>query len=595
MPVILRRLAARLRAEDGFTLVTVMGTLVVVGLFAAAAFAAADGDLRPSMNDRERKEAYAAAEAGINDYLARLGAQTDYWKTCTTAGTKPKTDAAYVPLNDPNPTVAARRWKTVPGSTAEYSIEILAANGKAACDTADPAGTFIDTDSGTFRIRSTGRASATAKTRRSIVTTFRRKGFLDYIYFTDLENVAPALMTREVGGLNNRENPSRGGRDIVRWAEQQCSKYWRDKRGDERFIGTNTELAGKQTGSNAAQSASWTSVEEQCGEIRFFGEGTDETRKDKILGPFHTNDEIRVCGQVQFGRRPADDIEIVGAGPNGTGTGWMPLCTGSAMVVNQPGETLGDRGTYIRRAAPIALPPSNVQLRNEALPAYRFVGRLKISLEGDRMTVLETAKRESGQTVPAGTSIPLPLDGVVYVSNDNVACKYDPLNPYGASAACGDVYVEGVYQKNLTINAANDIVVTNDIQRDGDVMLGLVSDGWTRVYHPTTGCSASGGGTNTLPDKNLTIQAAILSVQQSFTVDSFWCGARVGVLTVEGAIGQRYRGPVATSGGSTNTGYIKNYVYDDRFRFRTPPRFLDPVQSAWKVKNQFEQIPAATS
>jgi hypothetical protein len=87
------------------------------------------------------------------------------------------------------------------------------------------------------------------------------------------------------------------------------------------------------------------------------------------------------------------------------------------------------------------------------------------------------------------------------------------------------------------------------------------------------------------------IQAAILALNHSFIVDNWDCGARLGDLNVEGAIAQYYRGPVGTSGG---TGYLKNYVYNDRLRYREPPYFLDPVQSAWRIARQTEVLPSRT-
>jgi hypothetical protein len=89
--------------------------------------------------------------------------------------------------------------------------------------------------------------------------------------------------------------------------------------------------------------------------------------------------------------------------------------------------------------------------------------------------------------------------------------------------------------------------------------------------------------------QNVTIEAAILALAHSFVVDNFRCGARLGTLNVTGAIAQRFRGAVATTGG---TGYTKNYVYDDRLKYRSPPYFLDPVQAAWKVNRSNEQVPA---
>jgi hypothetical protein len=93
--------------------------------------------------------------------------------------------------------------------------------------------------------------------------------------------------------------------------------------------------------------------------------------------------------------------------------------------------------------------------------------------------------------------------------------------------------------------------------------------------------------------KDVKIDAAILALSHSFIVDNYACGAKLGTLTVEGAIAQRYRGPVGTSGGSGGTGYIKSYGYDDRLRYRSPPYFLNPVAASWKIVRTNEQVPAA--
>ena len=87
--------------------------------------------------------------------------------------------------------------------------------------------------------------------------------------------------------------------------------------------------------------------------------------------------------------------------------------------------------------------------------------------------------------------------------------------------------------------------------------------------------------------------AAILSLNHSFTVDNYYCGAPLGTLTVNGTIGQKFRGPVGRGGGSGKVnGYTKDYNYDDRLRFRAPPHFLDPVQAAWRIQRYTEQVPA---
>jgi hypothetical protein len=93
--------------------------------------------------------------------------------------------------------------------------------------------------------------------------------------------------------------------------------------------------------------------------------------------------------------------------------------------------------------------------------------------------------------------------------------------------------------------------------------------------------------------RNIEIDAAILTLQHSFIVDNYNCGAPLGTLTVKGAIAQRFRGPVGTGGSAIATGYQKNYVYDDRFKFINPPYFLTPLQAAWEVIRYTEQIPPA--
>ena len=117
------------------------------------------------------------------------------------------------------------------------------------------------------------------------------------------------------------------------------------------------------------------------------------------------------------------------------------------------------------------------------------------------------------------------------------------------------------------------------------------------MYHPVTRSNWNDADscTNATPGtmQNVTIEAAILALTHSFIVDNFRCGAGLGKLSVIGAIAQKYRGAVGTGRAGKPTGYIKNYDYDDRLRYRSPPFFLDPVQAAWKVNRSNEQVPGA--
>jgi hypothetical protein len=116
-------------------------------------------------------------------------------------------------------------------------------------------------------------------------------------------------------------------------------------------------------------------------------------------------------------------------------------------------------------------------------------------------------------------------------------------------------------------------------------LLGLVANNYVSVFHPV---DDDGDNLNipghSSPFNNATIQAAILSVQHSFRVQNFDDGNPLGNLNITGAIAQEFRGAVGTfSGTSSVSGYTKNYVYDTRLKYLSPPYFLDPVKSAWGV------------
>ena len=124
--------------------------------------------------------------------------------------------------------------------------------------------------------------------------------------------------------------------------------------------------------------------------------------------------------------------------------------------------------------------------------------------------------------------------------------------------------------------------------------MGLVAANFVRVYHPTRPLVEQLRPARRPAYSAVTqIDAAILALAHSFVVDNYDCGSALGSLQVNGAIAQYYRGTVGTgSGTNISTGYAKDYNYDDRLKYRSPPNFLDPVQTRWDVVRQTEQKPA---
>ena len=66
------------------------------------------------------------------------------------------------PWNGVSPTIDPRRWRNVPGSAAQYTVELLPAARFTTC-VAGNQKSLVDLTTGTFRLRFTGRPSPTSK------------------------------------------------------------------------------------------------------------------------------------------------------------------------------------------------------------------------------------------------------------------------------------------------------------------------------------------------------------------------------------------------------------------------------------------------
>lgn len=614
----LRRLFRRASNDDGFSMVVTIGAISMLMATAAISMQAISNDQPHAQDDRERKAAFAAAEAGLQVYMHKLAVDASYWTRCAVPA-----DGVNLNWNKPNPPAAEgtdpRVWKNLPDGTAAYTMEILPANDEPRCLVTEPEDTVVDKKTATFRIRVTGQARTPTGTRvggkRSLIATFKRRSFLDFIYFTDFEVMDPITYTgfttvRNDPTLENPgANPNPGGaqRNIVQWGNDACAQYaylrgegnrFRD---DQRFNGNRNRGAGVHRNGN------WQDLlGQKCSEIRF-------VTGDLVQGPLHSNDSIMICGQPIFGRSPQDLVETSAPGdgrsgltPNNTTTSWRPdtSCSGNAPGVNYAGKSVTSqtRGTWKYGTDKIVLPPSNRSLSDEAPNEYTFVGQTTFNLQSNGIYV---TGRDKNGTPYSNTRVNYPGNGVIYVEDSTTAplCSrgYDLGDPYGTISGdtrqgCGIANVMGTYNQSLTIGAADDIVIRGNVRKSGAVLLGLIANNFVRVYHPVTSQSNCRSGSSTSNASgsltNPTIEAALLTLTHSFIVDNYMCGSDLGELTVEGAISQKFRGPVGTGGRNSGSGYIKNYIYDDRLQVRSPPSFLDPVQASWRIKTYQEQAPA---
>jgi type II secretory pathway pseudopilin PulG len=496
------------RNEEGFSLVVVIVALTIGSLLTIAALAAATGDLPSARKSQDRKSAYAAAESGLDYYKYKLSLNNDLWKTCYGA------------------------TRTVPNTNESYTITPLPANGQTACSTGAPEGSMIDARTGSFRIRSTGTAGGV---KRTLVATFRRKSFLDFIYYTTFETTDPPLY------------PTSTSPRSASWAATNCQQPRASRPSD-------------------------------CDDIQF-------ASGDRINGPLHTDDDLLVCGGTTFGRLnrdPPDQIEV-----SGPPSGWHRASGGSCSA------SPTWNGPLLPNSTALGMPDSNATLANAA--NVNYYGTTNIVLRGSVMDV--TTRNAAGTADVTYTGAAIPDNAVIYVHNAGNGCSRTdlPTNPgnYDTRDGCANVFISGDYAKDITIGTDKDIIIRGNVVRTqvggvpADVEMGLIATSYVRVMH---GINASGNNDPAYTLNDVTIESAIMSVQHSFIVDNWNEGARLGTLTVFGAIAQKFRGPVGTS---APTGYTKSYNYDDRMHYRNPPSFLDALSAAWEIVRSNEQVPAS--
>ena len=518
--------------ESGFTMITTMMAMTLVIALSAVAVAAVTGDIHSSRDDLDHRRAFEAARAGINDYVYHLHKDTSYWSRCTNVEEPSAVNQAG--------STAKRRF--VPGNTGgSYAIELLPSSTQkefTQCSTANPGPSMLESSGllkGTFRIRSTGFSGSS---KVAIVATFKPATFLDYVYFTQRETSDPVTY--------GFANPSAA----LEGAYSQCSKSIAEGRYAAKIPATN----------------------QYCDTISFV-EG------DSINGPMHTNDAFVICGKPTLGRNAFDSVEV-----SGPPKGWFSTREITTSGSNCTGGSNNFKGAFTSSAPVITPPPTNSALNKIA--ERRFTGQVRICLSGNNMTV--GAGKTCNETVQY--SGPIPANGVVYVSSGVCTTSYSPFTAtYPATSGCGNAYIHGEYSGQLTLATENDIIIDGNLIHSGEGVLGLVANNFVRIYHPFSTaekstqtahneCNSGSNGPGSIT--NLRIDAAILAINHSFIVDHYDCGAMLGTLTVNGAIAQKYRGAVGTTG---NSGYLKNYTYDDRLRYLEPPSFIEPQQTDWVV------------
>ena len=190
-----------LSAEHGFTMAAVMLVMLATSILAGRRVRGRRrATSRSPATSQDRKQAYAAAEAGIEYYLYQLTRDNDYWTNCADVDDPGDGQPSPVNLEDPG---AHRTLAHARPSTEAQVLDRAAAGQRRGRRATRPTrgDDARHENSGTFRIRSTG---VSRGVKRSIVTTLRRTSFLDYLYFTDYEASDPLTLRRSTTDQNTR-------------------------------------------------------------------------------------------------------------------------------------------------------------------------------------------------------------------------------------------------------------------------------------------------------------------------------------------------------------------------------------------------------
>ncbi|GAB3121829.1 hypothetical protein [Glaciibacter psychrotolerans] len=563
----------RTESERGFAMVMVLGIGVVLLIVMVTAMTFSVGGLKKAKQDQDSAGALSAAYAGVDEYQSRLTGDSSYGQYGNKkADLTVKTGSKVIPPISPNPAFdvdKAGGWASVQGSggTAWFRYEVDNSRFQ---------------DSGVLRVRSTGKVG---EATRSVVANLKGRGFIDFLYITDYEIQDPQF-TVDGAGKSTCIDP----------------KYaW--------------EVTGFRTG---------------CTEITFAG-------GDILNGPVHSNDVMHICDatftMTVTSAYPTYPHYSKTTGGNGgatcTGQKWGTPPTGGPPSVDSSvtfpktnsdmrRETQVDQPQDVPRPGCLYTGPTKITFTNDGYMTVRSPWTLYTQAGAKQAPAAGVILAECGtpgtgglgsvagqkikvpdnnlifvQAVPGGSADPnywastppspgftgctgvdttVVGNGIGYPSKVGSTFEVAPsTTAYGCRN--GDVFIQGALKGRATVAAANYVYVTGeltyaDVDRD---MLGLVGNHAVWVWNPV-----DKNNKTLLTDGFRTIQAAILSVDNTFMVQNYNLGSKRGELRVTGAIAQKYRGIVSQNGG-----YVKRYNYDGRLKTTAPPKFLTPVSTTY--------------
>jgi len=598
---ILRLLRAVRHREDGVVLPAVIGIGIVITILVFTGAAISTSGAVKYLTDSNSENAMQAAYAGAADYQSRLTNDNSYWHY---GAATPFTTGSTFTGTASNPafgTTVGGTWATVSGSGGAETYRYEVNNSK-----------FAST--GAVQLRVTGRSG---NQTRSLVATVRGTGFIDYLYFTDYESSNPALTGETQNGNGSLSCLSVHMTDPSYSTSTACDPV-QFRAGDVLAgpIRSNDEftICGatfNQTVQSTAPNGVYNKPSSTCANPTF-GQASASSPQPAHVGTLllpQTNSNMAQAARSDINATPgclytgptsisfnsdgsmqvispwskATQISLNSDGVTYSGT--MATACGSAADLSSTAGarvTLSSNLVFVQSVPGDSTDPNYWATGDQ--PATPASGAIVCS-KSVRVGRVTTTTYGNGLLSPLAQNYPSPTEYVGSVGNLSTASPYYCRN--------GDAFVSGTFHGALTIGAENNLYVVGSIgyaDSTNDI-LGLVGQKEVAVWNPV---NSSGSLLRYSSGANVSISAAIASNGGTFTVQNYAYGPPLGTLTVLGSIAQEWRGAVGTTGGS-GTGFTKNYGYDQRLKNTAPPKFLQPVTTAFSISQQVEVSPAYKS
>lgn len=590
----MRFLLRRLRGgrDDGIALPVALGLGLVMLVLVAGGMAVATNGVRKTDTDENWQAALSAAYAGVSDYQSRLNNDSTYYKYGNPSAAFSASSASQLTL--------PANWQTAnPAlgiSASDPWAQIPVDPSAAATATKSYFRYEVDLSSfasqGVIRLRSTGRVGSVT---RSVVATLKQSAFLDYLYSTDFETSDPDV------------TPSTQGSTV-------CNVYlWQSPTRPSSC--PTIQFGPFDTLNGPVHSNDTLTI---CGSTFKGSVSTANPNKPTYITPsgcsapsFKVSTDPSVTPTIPL---PATNSGLINNTMTDQPSVPQPGClyTGPTVISFDGTGNMRVWSPYTRMTQITSSRTSgSTPAMCGSISALHSTAGALVPVLNSNMVFVQSVPTTSTDvnywapgTTPSGLSCQSVSQGSGTSSGgwkfgsfqfpvQNEVLPSSSTSGYPAySCTNGDLYVSGTVVGQTTLAADHYIYVTGDLtygstSRD---ILGLIGQNAVWVWNPIVSSSSwfSTSYSYYLNDTNRTIDAAILSVSHTFQVQNYDGGApnlgTRGTLTVLGAIAQKYRGTVATTNNNTLvSGYAKNYQYDTRFASTSPPDFLTPTSTTYRI------------